>query len=137
MAKARTMSKTRPKSVAEYIAAQPKASQPVLRNVRSVIRKALPDAEEVISYGMPAYRVHGYVALFFAGWRDHYSLYPVNDQLVASLGRQSTSYEVNDKGTIRFPLSEPVPAKLIAAIAKAKANEAAVRRKARKEKESS
>ena len=137
MAKARTMSKTGPKSVAEYIAAQPKASQPVLRNVRSVIRKALPDAKEVISYGMPAYRVHGYVALFFAGWRDHYSLYPVNDRLVASLGRQSTSYEVNDKGTIRFPLSEPVPAKLIAAIAQAKANEAAVRRKARKEKDSS
>ena len=83
---------------------------------------------------MPAYRAHGYVALFFAGWRDHYSLYPVNDALVASLGRQSASYEVNDKGTIRFPLSEPVPAKLIAAIAKAKANEAAVRRKARKGK---
>jgi uncharacterized protein YdhG (YjbR/CyaY superfamily) len=135
MAKARTMSKARPKSVAEYIAAQPKASQPALRNVRSVIRKTLPEAEEVISYGMPAYRVHGYVALFFAGWRDHYSLYPVNDRLVALLGRQSASYEVNDKGTIRFPLSEPVPAKLIAAIAKAKAHEAAVRRKARKEKD--
>jgi len=137
VAKARTMSKTRPKSVAEYIAAQPKASQPALRNLRGVIRKALPEAEEVISYGMPAYRVHGYVALFFAGWRDHYSLYPVNDRLVASLGRHSASYEVNDKGTIRFPLSEPVPAKLIAAIAKAKAHEAAVRRKARPRKKSS
>ena len=134
MAKRRTMSKTRPKSVAEYIAAQPKALRPVLRAVRSVIRKALPGADEVISYGIPAYRAHGYVALFFAGWRDHYSLYPVNDRLVASLGRQSASYEVNAKGTIRFPLSEPVPAKLIAAIAKAKANEAAVRRKARKGK---
>jgi uncharacterized protein YdhG (YjbR/CyaY superfamily) len=135
MVKPRTTSKTRPKSVAEYIAAQPKVSQPALKNVRSVIRKALPGAEEVISYGVPAYRVHGYVTLFFAGWRNHYSLYPVNDRLVASLGRHSASYEVNDKGTIRFPLSEPVPAKLIAAIAKAKANEAAVRRKARKEKD--
>ena len=52
------MSKTKSKSVAEYIAAQPRASQPALRRVRSVIRKALPGAEEVISYGIPAYRMH-------------------------------------------------------------------------------
>jgi uncharacterized protein YdhG (YjbR/CyaY superfamily) len=106
----------------------------VLRSVRSVIRKALPDAEEVISYGMPAYRLHGYIALYFAGWRDHYSLYPVNDRLVASLKPSSASYEVNDKGTIRFPLSEPVPEKLIAGIAKLKAEEAAARAKARLKK---
>jgi len=120
--------------VTEYIAAQPKPSQRVLRSVRSVIRKTLPDAEEVISYGMPAYRLHGYVALYFAGWRDHYSLYPVNDRLVASLKPSSASYEVNDKGTIRFPLSEPVPETLIAGIAKLKAEEAAGRAKARLKK---
>ncbi len=128
------MSRTRCESVTEYIAAQPKPSQRVLRSVRSVIRKALPDAEEVISYGMPAYRLHGYIALYFAGWRDHYSLYPVNDRLVASLKPSSASYEVNDKGTIRFPLSEPVPEKLIAGIAKLKAEEAATRAKARLKK---
>ena len=115
------------KSVAEYIAAQPKSSQRALRQVRSVIRKALPEAEEVISYGIPAYRMHGYIALYFAGWRDHYSMYPVNARLVATLRPSSASYEVNDKGTIRFPLSEPVPEKLIASIAKVKANEAAER----------
>lgn len=128
------MSKTPYKSVTEYIAAQPKPSQRVLRNVRSVIRKTLPDAEEVISYGIPAYRLHGYVALYFAGWRDHYSLYPVNDRLVASLEPSSASYEVNDKGTIRFPLSQPVPEKLIAGIAKLKAEEAAGREKAKLKK---
>jgi uncharacterized protein YdhG (YjbR/CyaY superfamily) len=122
------MSKARSRSVTEYIAAQPKASQPALRAIRSAIRKALPDAEEVISYGIPAYRLHGYVALYFAGWRDHYSLYPVNARLVASLKPSSASYEVNDKGTIKFPLSEPVPGQLIAGIAKAKAKEAATRR---------
>ena len=121
------MAKARAQSVAAYIAAQPKTSQRALRSVRSTIRKALPGAEEVISYGIPAYRVHGYIALFFAGWRNHYSLYPVNDRLVASLGRQSATYEVNDKGTIRFPLDEPVPVKLIAEIAKSKAKEAAER----------
>jgi uncharacterized protein YdhG (YjbR/CyaY superfamily) len=131
------MSKTRPQSVAEYIAAQPKATQRVLRSVRSAIRKAIPEAEEVISYGIPAYRVRGYVTLYFAGWREHYSLYPVNARLVATLKPQSASYTVNDKGTIRFPLDAPVPVKLIAAIAKSKAKEAAARRKARKEKDSS
>jgi uncharacterized protein YdhG (YjbR/CyaY superfamily) len=129
------MSKTRPQSVAEYIAAQPKATQRVLRNVRSAIRKAIPEAEEVISYGIPAYRQHGYIVLYFAGWREHYSLYPVNARLVATLKPQSASYEVNDKGTIRFPLDAPVPVKLIAAIAKWKAREAAERQKAKLEKE--
>lgn len=124
------MTKMKSRSVADYLAEQPKASQRALRSVRRVIRKALPDAEEVISYGIPAYRVHGYVALFFAGWRDHYSLYPVNARLVAALKPSSVSYEVNDKGTIKFPLSEPVPENLIAKIAKMKGQEAAVRRAA-------
>ena len=124
------MTKTRSRTVADYLAAQPRHSQRALRTVRSVIRKALPHAEEVISYGIPAYRLHGYVALYFAGWRDHYSLYPVNARLVASLKPSSASYEVNDKGTIKFPLSEPVPEKLIAGIAKLKAKEAATRRAA-------
>ena len=91
------MSKARSRSVAEYIVARPKASQPALRAVRSAIRDALPDAEEVISYGIPAYRLHGYVALYFAGWREHYSIYPVNARLVTSLKPSSASYEVNDK----------------------------------------
>jgi uncharacterized protein YdhG (YjbR/CyaY superfamily) len=122
------MTKTRSTSVAEYIDAQPKASQRALKAVRSAIRKALPDAEEVISYGIPAYRLHGYVAIYFAGWRTHYSLYPVTARLVASLKPSSATYEVNDKGTIKFPLSDPVPVKLIAAIAKLKGKEAAARR---------
>ena len=121
------MAKTRAESVADYIAAQPKASQRTLRNVRSVIRKALPGAEEVISYGIPAYRLHGYVVIYFAGWREHYSLYPVNARRIAMLKPTSASHEVNEKGTIRFPLSEPVPARLIAAIAKLRAKETAER----------
>ena len=128
------MKKTKSKSVAEYISAQPRASQPVLRRVRSVIRKALPGAEEVISYGIPAYRMHGYVALYFAGWREHYSLYPVNARLISSLKPSSASFDVNDKGTVKFPLSEPVPVTLIATIARLKAKEAAERAKARAEK---
>jgi uncharacterized protein YdhG (YjbR/CyaY superfamily) len=127
MAKARTASKKRAGSVTEYIAAQPKASQRVLRSVRRVIQKALPGAEEVISYGIPAYRLHGYVVIYFAGWRDHYSLYPVTARRIATLKPTSASYEVNEKGTIRFPSTEPVPARFIAAIAKLRAEETAQR----------
>ena len=119
------MSRTRSASVAEYIAAQPKASQPVLRQVRAAIRKALPGAEEVISYGIPAYRLHRYVVIYFAGWRTHYSLYPVNARRIALLKPSSASYEVNEKGTIRFPLSERPPVRFIAAIAKLRAKEVA------------
>ena len=119
------MANTRAQSVAAYIATQPKASQRVLRQVRSTIRSALPGAEEVISYGIPAYRLHGYVVIYFAGWREHYSLYPITARRIATLKSTSASYEVNDKGTIRFPLDERVPVKFIADIAKLRAREVA------------
>ena len=117
------MSKERAGSVPAYIATQPKTSRAALRAVRSAIRKALPDAEEVISYGIPAYRLHGYVVIYFAGWREHYSLYPVNARRIATLKPTSAPYEVNDKGTIRFPLDQRVPIKFIADIAKFRARE--------------
>jgi uncharacterized protein YdhG (YjbR/CyaY superfamily) len=119
-----------PKNIDEYIADFPRTVQSVLRRVRSTIRKALPGAEEVISYRIPAYRIHGSTVLYFAGWKNHYSLYPSTDRLVKAFKDELAPYEVNNKGTIRFPLSEPVPAKLIAGIAKFRAKEAAARRKA-------
>jgi uncharacterized protein YdhG (YjbR/CyaY superfamily) len=123
MSKAVKMSKKRAASVAEYIRAQPKGSQRALRSVRRVIRKALPGAEEVISYGIPAYRLHGYVVIYFAGWREHYSLYPVTARRIARLKPTSASYEVNDKGTIRFPLAQRVPIKFITDIARVREKE--------------
>ena len=71
-------------SVDEYIASHPDAVQAVLKRVRRAIRKALPGAEEVISYKIPAYKLHGRAVLYFAGWKQHYSLYPAGDQLVAA-----------------------------------------------------
>ncbi len=69
--------------------------------------------------------------LYFAGWKAHYSLYPANDRLIAKFRRQLAPYEVNNKGTIRFPLSEPVPVKLIEAIARFRAKEVIAVEKAR------
>ena len=64
------------KSVDQYIASQPAAVQRMLTRVRSTIRNAVPGAEEVISYKIPTYKLHGRPVLYFAGWKQHYSLYP-------------------------------------------------------------
>ena len=123
------MVKTNFKSVDEYIASQSKTVQGLLQLVRSTIHKAVPGAEEMISYNIPAYKLHGDPILYFAGWKQHYSLYPVNDRLLAALKDDLRSYKIN-KSTIRFPLSEPVPVKLIERIAKFRAKEVAEREKA-------
>jgi len=125
-----TMAKTDFKSVDEYIASQPDAVQGILGLVRSTIRKAVPGADEVISYRIPTYKLRGGAVLYFAGWRQHYSLYPASEHLVAAFKDELASYKVH-KGTIRFPLSEPVPVKLIERIAKFRAKEAADRAKAK------
>lgn len=109
--------------MAEYIASQPPKARAVLRKVRGAIRKALPKSEEVISYQIPAYKLNGRVVIYFAGWKEHYSIYPAQRRLVAAFKRELEPYEVNNKGTIRFPLAAPVPVKLIAAIARFRAKE--------------
>ena len=123
-----TMAKTDFKSVDEYIASQPGAVRDIFGRVRSAIRAAVPGAEEVISYKIPTYKLHGGPVLYFAGWKRHYSLYPATERAAAAFSEELASYEVN-KGTIRFPLSQPVPVKLIGRIAKFRAKEVAGRKK--------
>jgi uncharacterized protein YdhG (YjbR/CyaY superfamily) len=118
------MAKTEFKSVDEYIALQPEAVRTLLERVRGAIRKGVPDAEEMISYKIPTYKLRGRPVIYFAGWKQHYSLYPVTSGVLAEFGEELAPYEVN-KGTIRFPLSAPVPVKLIERIAKLRAKEAA------------
>ena len=125
------MAKTDFKSVDEYIAKHPPEVKAILRRVRSTIRKAVPAAEEVISYQIPAYKLHGRPVLYFAGWKQHYSLYPASAHLVAAFKDDLAPYEVN-KGTIRFPLSQPVPVRLIERIAQFLAKEAAERARAKR-----
>lgn len=124
------MAKTDVTRVDDYIASQPEAAQRVLARVRSAIRKAVPGAEEMISYKIPTYKLHGRPVIYFAGWKQHYSLYPSTDRVLAAFKDDLAPYEVN-KGTIRFPLSGPVPVKLIEGIAKVRAKEVAEREKAK------
>ncbi|MGA2370448.1 MAG: iron chaperone [Candidatus Korobacteraceae bacterium] len=118
------------KSVDEYISAQPKELREALNRVRSTIRKAVPAAEEVISYKMPTYKLRGSRVLYFAGWKQHYALYAATDSVVAAFQDELAPYEV-DKGTIRFPLSAAIPVKLIERIAKFRAKEVLEREKAK------
>lgn len=116
------MAKTNFRNVDEYIAAQLENVRISLECVRSAIQKAVPRAEEVISYKIPAYKLNDRIVLYFAGWKSHYSLYPAGETLPAALKDQLSPYQVT-RGTIRFPLSEPVPVKLISRIAKLRAKE--------------
>jgi uncharacterized protein YdhG (YjbR/CyaY superfamily) len=118
------MAKMAFKSVDEYIATHHKYVQAILQRVRSTIRAAVPSAEEVISYQIPAYKLPNGVVLWFAGWKQHYSLYPATGRLVGAFKDDLAPYRVN-KGTIRFPLSQPVPVALIKRFAKFRAKEVA------------
>ena len=100
------MAKTDFKSVDEYIASQPEAAQGVLQRVRSTIRKALPEAEEVISYQIPAYKLHGGPVLYFAGWKQHYSLYPAT---ATSSRRSRTSWRGTRSARARSASRSPSP----------------------------
>jgi uncharacterized protein YdhG (YjbR/CyaY superfamily) len=109
--------------VDDYIASKPAEVRRILERVRGAIRRAVPGVDEGISYGMPAYTLHGKVVLYFAGWKQHYSLYPAKGPLAERFKHDLARYEI-ENGTIRLPLSEPVPSKLIERIARFRAEEA-------------
>ena len=112
----------------EYIASKPKDVRVVLERVRGAIRTAVPAAEEAISYQMPVYTLDGVPVLYFAGWKHHYSLYPASDALVAAFRDELARYQ-RTGGTIRFPLSEPVPVPLIERLARFRAEQLTTRDK--------
>jgi len=109
-----------PQSVDEYMAAQPEAVRPKLEQVRTAIRTAVPEAVECIGYRMPGYKLHGKPMLYFAGFKEHYSLFAASGTFFAALEDELSGYEVQ-KGTVHFPLTKPVPVKLISRIAKLRA----------------
>jgi len=88
-------------SVDDYIASQTPSVQITLERVRSAIRKAIPSAQEAISYQMPTYTLDGRRLLYFAVWKHHYSLYAATEQVLAAFRDELAPDEI-DKGTIRF-----------------------------------
>jgi uncharacterized protein YdhG (YjbR/CyaY superfamily) len=124
------MRKANFQSVDKYISMQPAATQMALERVRGAIGRTVREAEECISYQIPAFKLDGRILLYFAGWKEHYSVYPASDAMMAAFPGELERYRVS-KGTLRFPLSEPVPVKLIGRIAKFRAEELATRKPAK------
>lgn len=109
-------------TVDAYLADQPAAARAVLAEVRAVLRAALPDAAEQISYAIPAYKVAGRGTLWFAGHAGHYAIYPVHEALVAAVDPAAVS-RLHGKASLHFRYDEPVPATLITALAQRRADE--------------
>jgi uncharacterized protein YdhG (YjbR/CyaY superfamily) len=87
----------------------------------------MPAATEAIAYNMPAYEINGVRVLQFAGWKQHFSLYAASSGIVAAFAKELARYKIQ-RGTISFPLAEPVPVTLIQRIARFRAKEMAGRK---------
>jgi uncharacterized protein YdhG (YjbR/CyaY superfamily) len=114
------MKSKKPADIDEYIAGFPKETQKVLKLIRATIRKAAPKAEEAISYAIPAYKLDGEWLIYFAGFKNHVSVYP------APRGKPEFRDELaqykGGKGTVQFPLDKPIPVDLITRIVEYRIN---------------
>jgi len=110
---------TAPKNIDEYIAAFPHDVQDILEKIRMTIRKAAPEAEETISYQMPTFTLNGHYLVYFAAFKKHIGFYP------APIGNAEFEQELSvygaGKGTVKFPLDQPIPFDLISKIVKFRA----------------
>ncbi len=115
------MSNAQFKSVDEYINSFPKDLQKILQEIRETIKKAVPEAEEKISYQMPAFKLHG-MLIWYAAWKKHIGIYPKTPGIEVAFEKELSEYE-KSKGTIKFPLDKPLPYELIGKIAQFRVKE--------------
>jgi uncharacterized protein YdhG (YjbR/CyaY superfamily) len=108
------------KNIDEYISGFPKNVQTLLQDVRTTIRKAAPQAEEVISYQMPAFKYHG-MLVFFAGYKNHIGFYPTSSGIKA-FSKELSGYK-GAKGSVQFPIDSHMPLSLISKIVKFRVKE--------------
>jgi len=113
--------KARFKSMDEYIATFPDETQKILKELRATIKAAAPEAGETISYGIPTFTLNGTYLIYFAGWKNHISIYPIPTGTEA-FNKQVSQY-VEGKGTLKFPMDKPLPLKLITKIVRLRVNE--------------
>ncbi len=116
-------------SVEDYLAALPEERRSAVQELRRTIRAAAPEATELISYQMPAFRSHGQFLVSYAAFKNHYSLFPASEAVVDGLGEELERY-LSGKGTVRFPADEPIPTALVTRIVEIRfAENAAVERR--------
>jgi uncharacterized protein YdhG (YjbR/CyaY superfamily) len=111
-----------PTTVEEYLAALPDAPRAALENLRKTIKAAAPEATETISYQMPAFKDQGRSLVWYAGFKDHCSLFPASEAVMKALGKELAPY-FSGKGTIRFQADKPLPAALVKKIVKVRMQE--------------
>lgn len=119
--------------VKNYMDKQPAAVRALLQKVRTTIRKAAPEAEESVSYGLPAYKYLGKPLVYFGAWKSHIGFYALPSGN-AAFKKELSKYK-NAKGSIQFPLDLPMPLALIGRMVKHNAKEIAAAAKAPKKKQ--
>ena len=119
-------------STESYLKSFPGETQKMLKQMRAIIKKAAPGAEEVISYGMPAVKINGENLVYFAGMKSHFGFYPTSSG-VKAFETELKKYRISfSKGCIRFPYGKPLPTGLITKIIKFRAKESLAKAKAKK-----
>ena len=126
MSSSHTRSKPRPTTIDEYIAACPKDIAGRLRTIRTIVKKTAPDAKEVISYAMPAFKLNG-LLLYFAAHKHHIGLYPYPSAMKA-FQKESAQYKTG-RGSIQFPHDKPLPLPLLRKIITFRVKEKLVKNK--------
>jgi uncharacterized protein YdhG (YjbR/CyaY superfamily) len=111
----------KPKSTDEYISNFPKEIQILLQEVRKTIKSAAPNANEGISYGMPAYKLNGKALVYFAGYKNHVGFYATPTGHT-KFTKELAKYK-QGKGSVQFPINEPMPLDLITKIVKFRVSE--------------
>jgi uncharacterized protein YdhG (YjbR/CyaY superfamily) len=112
------MAKTDFKSVDEYIATFPVETQKALMQLRSTIRAAIPETEEVISYQIPCYKLNGGYVIYFAGFAKHCTItFPPPFTVFETLSKELARYK-QSKSAVQFPLAEGMPLALVSKMAK-------------------
>lgn len=97
-------------TIEEYLADFPEDVREILHTIRQIIRNSAPDAEEVINYGIPTFKLNGNL-VHFAAFKKHIGFYP-NPSAVKAFENELSAYEIS-KGSIKFPLDQPIPFDLI------------------------
>lgn len=108
------------KTVDEYISSYPLKTKKILKEIRKTIKKAAPEAEEVISYNMPAFKLHG-MLVWYAAFKNHIGFYPMTTA-IAAFKKELSVYE-GAKGSVRFPVDKQIPLGLISRIVKFRVRE--------------
>jgi uncharacterized protein YdhG (YjbR/CyaY superfamily) len=121
--------KTKFTTTDEYLSTFTGTTRARLEEIRGIIKKAAPKAEEVISYNMPAYKIHG-VLVYFAGYREHIGFYPTGAG-IDTFQEELAAYE-SSKGAVRFPLDKPIPKNLVTQIVKFRSKQDAEKAKLKK-----